>query len=280
MLYIYHCGDFCEIISLVIYEGLRDNGIECQLSRDVDGHRDDVWVLFCSFFDIIKWPSRYIVYQTEPLLKNYDPNGLYMKFLRQASQVWEYSKANLPIYESVNKNVIYLPFRYSKCLETWNDGKKRQSDQVFPLVDVSFLGHSNDYRRSIISQLKNDGINVVNAKETYGEIFGSQREEHLKNSKISLILHKCEEHQAFPQDISRIFTFGAKRYFMISETTEDCAVKSLIQCPLNELSAKIQQYLKDDRRRQRNVDRVYNEIISMRMADEFAKNMNFIKVLL
>lgn len=279
MLYIFHCGDFCEIISLVLFEALKENGIQCELSRDISGHPDDTWLLFCFFFDIIKWPKKYIVYQTEPMLKAYSSDNLYIKFLRGASQIWEYSQYNLPFLKTLSNDVIYMPFRYAHCLETWNEpGGKIEGGQPPAKPQVYFIGHPTDYRKKIIEKLRKEGLEVVFPAEKQLLVFGQEREKQIKNAKVNLVLHNNERYSPFPQDISRIFTFGAKRCFMISEPIGECAVKSLIQCQVDELPQKIKFYLLDENLRKENAEALYQEIRTMTMASEIQKNRNHLKI--
>ncbi len=268
MLYIYHCGDFCEIISLVLFEALTTNGIQCQLSRDVKSHPHDLWLLFCYFHDLLILPTNYLVYQTEPMLKNYDPNSQYLRFLKGSRQIWEYSKANHSFYDNFHSNVLYIPFRYAKCLETWNQPKLKSL--LSPSIDVCFIGYLTDYRKQILSDLQTQGLNVL----ILNSVFGREREAHLQKVKVHIILHNNSGYYQYPQDISRIFPFGAKRYFMVSEPIGECPIKSLIQCPVNQLGSVIKLYLQNDVYRQYNIEQVYNEVNQLPMSKIIKKVIN------
>ena len=267
-IFIYHCHNFCEIISLVIYEALRDNEISCQLSRDVENHPDDIWILFCHWFDRYKKPKRYIVYQTEPTIYNYHKDTPYLKFLFESSQIWEYSRQNMPFLQKFYKGeVFYLPFRYAKCLETWNEPC---GSLEIPMTDVYFIGNMTGDRQEIIKTLQEHGIQITYPLQ---QIWGKEREKQVKNARINLILHAYKRYRSFPQDISRIFPFGAKRCFMISELIDDCEIHSLIQCPSEQLPEKINFYLQNESYREQNIEQLYREIRSLTMANEIKRIM-------
>lgn len=267
MIYIYHCPDFNEIISLVLYDSLIENGIECILNRDIDNHLDELWILTVSFFDIIKWPKRYIVYQTEYFLNI--QNELYIKFIKNSIQIWEYSKLNLEYLKTIHNNVIYIPFGYSKSLEIWNDISK---ENINIKNDVFFLGPETSYRNKIINNLIKDNISVTYFKNL---VFGKERERLIASSKICLVIHK-EENTPFTQDISRIYPFGAKKIFQICENIEEKNIKSVIYCPIQDLSKKIKYYLENDEERKKNINEVYNEIILNKMSDTIKNNLNLL----
>ena len=269
MIYIYHCGDWFEIISLVLYEGLQNNNIPCQLSRDLAGHPDDTWLLFEWFFNLIPWPKKYIVYQVAPMLSRYGRGSqdLYIKMLRGAIQIWEYSKLNLSFYTNDNfkQPIIYLPFRYTLCLETWNGGTLSTLDcDEKPIVDVFFNGFKTAYREGVIAKLRAAGLNVLCS---YGDIDIKKRDIIAQKAKVNLILHKESHLNQFPQDISRIFPLGAKHCFLISEPIGECPIQSLIQCPIEKLIETILFFIKNEDHRQKNIEQVYQEIKSKTMSD-------------
>ena len=134
-----------------------------------------------------------------------------------------------------------------------------------------FIGHPTQYRKEIINNLKRDGVQVNFVGETKS-VHGPEREKVIKNAKINLVLHNNQLYRPYPQDISRIFTCGAKHCFMISEPIGDCPIQSLVQCELDQLSDTIKMYLADPVKRQQNVDDVYKEIRLLTMAAEISKN--------
>lgn len=276
MFYIFRCGDWFEIISLVICESLRENNIPCELSNDINGHPNDTWILFEWFYNFIKWPKKYIVYQVAPNLAiqySKDNENLYIKMLRGAFQIWEYSKQNLLYYINNNYHqpIIYLPFRYAKCLETWNYGmSKIVFEKNEPVVDVFFNGFYTAYREKILIKLREAGLNVLS---NYGNINVKNRDIVARKAKVNLILHKEGYLYNFPQDISRIFPLGSKRCFLISETIGECNIESLIQCPAEKLTETILFYINNEDKRQANIENVYQEIKLNKMADMICTNI-------
>lgn len=268
MLYIYHCPDFFNIISLVMYEALQANDIPCILSREVNHFPDETWLLFNAMYDCIKKPKKYIVYQTEPVTSK----GSYYDFVCGAIQVWDYSLRGYNFFSLVHNNVIYLPFRYAKCLETWNDDDKYIYNE--PSDDVLFIGFNTDYRTSVINNIRSQGIKV---NYVSGLGVSPLREKLIRNAKINLILQKTPDHYGYSQDIARLFPTGSKRAFMISVQLGECPLSSLVQCSIDELSEKIKYYLNNEDARKKNIEDVYQEIKSLTMANEIKKNMENIK---
>lgn len=263
MIRVFHCGDFAEIISLVIYESLKSCGIECTLSRDVNSFPDDLWILFCYKHGKYNIPTKYIVYQTEPAIQN--THGPYLDFLKNAYMVWEYSLLNI---QNCNmfKNHIHVPFRYSPCLENWNN----VSDSVDKDIDVLFIGHMTNYRKEIIGMLKNQGIEIC-----CPHVFKKEREMMIKRAKINLVLHANHRNQKYPQDISRIFTLGSKKGFIISEPLEGCIIESIIQTSIPKMAETIKYYLSNEEQRLKITEMVYNEVVSHRMDDIIKDTIDF-----
>lgn len=250
-----------EIISLVIFESLKDAGYDCILSRDVGGNMDKLWIFTISRFDLIPRPKKYIFYQTEPKTMI----GTVLKdFIAGASQVWEYCDNNMEFVTQINKNTIYMPFRYTKCLETWdsiNDVEKK--------TDILFIGHMTEYRKNILNELKKH----VDVKIIPDGVFGKERELEIKQSKILLVLNRFIDCAEYPQDISRIFIHGSKKDFMIcykyvNKISENIVCVENIQ----ELADKIKFFLENDIERNNNTELVYQQISNMKMVNVINDN--------
>lgn len=261
-IYIFRCSHFFEIISLVIYESLTKLGFKCVLSREVNNNTDKIWILFNSFYSKYTLPDTYIVYQTEPNISEYPKDHTYLDFLKRSSQIWEYSQYNIDFLKSVHNDVLYIPFGYSPCLETWNGVHNMTKN-----IDVYFLGPLSGHRRNILNSIKH-----VNLKHDH-EVFGIEREKKISSSKINLILQK-QPNSIFTQDISRVFPLGAKKQFMISEKINDTLIDSVIQCDIKDLNDRIRYYLNNEDERKKNIENVYNEILDNAMSDTFQKNIN------
>ena len=265
MLYIFHGLDFMEIVSLVLMKSLEDNKIECVLSRDVENNKDKTWLFNISLFDKINWPDKYIVYQTEPFFMI---GHLYKQFLNGALQVWEYDLENINSIKLINNNTIYMPFRYHNFIESWY----RNDSIIEKDIDVSFIGYITPYRQMIINELKKRNINVI-----IGGGFQFNRDRFIKRSKINLVLNRVGDFSTFPQDISRYFILGPKKDFMLCYTNKGCCVENIIQSEnFDDLVDKINYYLKNDFERNENVEKVYNEVINMKMSDVIKENINLL----
>lgn len=271
IIYIFHCPNFFEIISLNLKLALEKLGFKCQLARDVKKRHEMLWVLFVARYDLIldKLPLNYIVYQTEPLIGQYPTEHTYIQFLRGATQIWEYSQSNMDFLRSIHKSVFYVPFRYTSYLETWNEPTEPYN--VFnvhanddPQQPICFLGHKTDYRQKVIQQLRQRGINI----NWPDGVFGQSREQLLKSYAIHLVLPSQEHYKDCPQDISRIFPLGAKRHFMISQTIGECPIKSLVQCSIEHMVDQIVLYATHPTWRYRQIELVYQEIKMLHMSDQ------------
>lgn len=251
-----------EIISLVLYESLTNCGIECVLSRDVGNNMDKLWIFTISRFDLIPVPQRYIFYQTEP--KTMIGTKL-RDFISNAIQVWEYCDNNLEFVTTINKNTIYMPFRYTECLETWN-----KINSFEKKTDILFIGHITEYRKSILNELKNH----FDIKIIPDMVFGQEREIEIKQSKIILVLNRFEDYSLYPQDISRVFIHGSKKDFFICYKYIN-TISEHINCSntIEQLIENIHFFIKNDDKRQENTDFIYSDIIKMKMTEIIDKNM-------
>lgn len=269
MIYIYITCDFHEIISLVIYEVLTSLNIKCCLSQDLNNNQDKLWIFTESYFNLLKWPKRYIVYQVAPLNI---VSQEYINFIKGAFQVWEYSDINLETTKSLNNNTLYIPFRYSKCIEKWHNIDEIPEKDI----DILFIGYVTEYRESIFNELNKRNINIIIAPPCS---FKKNRELLIKRSKIQLILSRCEDFSKYNQDISRIIIHSSRKDFCICYKIKDCCIKSMIQInDFDDLIDKINYYCNNENERNENINNVYNEVLNMKMEDIFKYNINNIPI--
>jgi hypothetical protein len=257
---VYHCGNFCEIISLVIHESLKNLGYEPKLTKKIDKYPNDTWILFCYHHDIIfnRLPKKYIVYQTEPDFRAYTDDSMYKKFVLGARHIWEYSDVNMKsLCENTSQPLIsYVPFGYSRILESWNQFGLKIKKSIDMRYDLAFVGFMTPYRRQIIVKLQRH-FNVFASDNIWGRELSALQ----GNARIHLILAKSPEYRVFTQDISRVFPLGSKKCFILSELIPS-RINAVVKCDADsdDLIDTIKKYLANDTLRINCINTVYSEI--------------------
>jgi hypothetical protein len=213
----HHAGIFGELIEL-LSEGLQELGATVRQSTNrFDAEQLNVVVGHIAFlqkpvYELIGGSAgRYVIFQTEALdaqagFAAWFP--FYLEFLRQASQVWDYSEKNLQFLAARGcRNGRYVPLGYSRRLE-------RVVHSPVKDIDVFFYGAINVRRRRILDALADRGVRV---KAAFG-LYGPQRDQYIARSKIVLNLHQFATTQLEQVRISYLLN---NRCFVISESAED-----------------------------------------------------------
>ncbi len=125
---------------------------------------------------------RYIAYQLEQLS---DDPGMFPaereRILRDAEEVWDYSRLNISFLSTKSIHARYVPIGYHPVLR-----RIRHSPECD--IDVLFYGSVNERRRRVLEKLAADGIQVRTA---YG-VYGAQRDELISRAKLVLNIHHYE----------------------------------------------------------------------------------------
>lgn len=153
--------------------------------------------------------SPYVVFQMEALHERagFAPDrALYLQFLTQASQVWDYAPENLPFLEAHGcRNTQYVPLGYSKRLERIEHAPLKD-------IDVLFYGTVTPRRQRVVELLRARGVGV---EAVTG--YGPQRDAAIARSKIVLNLHQFETTQLEQVRISYLLN---NRCFVVSESAQ------------------------------------------------------------
>jgi len=184
------CGPiFCELID-ILYDSLEQLGVEVsRTTNNFIGQSINVFVGSTLFFpesffrQIQETGMPYIVFQLEALDQNlgfFRNNTAYLKFLRGALQVWDYSETNVQFLSDRSiTHARHIPIGYSPGLE------KILHDQAKE-IDVLFYGAMSPRRRKIMMELRGRTIKV---KYLFG-VYGSERDITIGKSKIVINIHQ------------------------------------------------------------------------------------------
>jgi hypothetical protein len=153
--------------------------------------------------------SPYVVFQMEALNERagFAPDrALYLQFLTQALQVWDYAPENLPFLEAHGcRSTQYVPLGYSKRLE-------RIVHAPLKDIDVLFYGTGTPRRQHVVETLRDRGAGIETVTG-----YGPRRDEAIARSKIVLNLHQFETTQLEQVRLSYLLN---NRCFVVSESAE------------------------------------------------------------
>lgn len=125
-------------------------------------------------------PKTYIVYQFEQTSTSPWFTDRYMTILRNAYQVWDYSKVNIKwLTEQDITTCVHVPYCYSDVLDYY----RSDDDQA---IDVLFYGAMNERRERILKAISAKGLKVVVCTKPF---YGIERDELNCKAKIVLNIH-------------------------------------------------------------------------------------------
>ena len=177
-----------------INQALRELGFNSNITSNVIYNDPDVTdiIFACQFLNDeskARLNERSILVNMEPLeswtkLREGNYNCWFHRILYLSSkcQVWDYSKKNLPFYNSLglwHPKYLRLGYNPELCRIPENPNKD---------IDVLFYGSFTPRRSFIIDKLKERGVNVVGLYD----VFGEQLDQYIARAKIVLNLHANE----------------------------------------------------------------------------------------
>jgi hypothetical protein len=177
----------------------------------------DLWIGFFNQVPLEFLPKNHIFINAEPLNVKDDWNDVAHGFeaMRNAREVWDYSRSNAEYLERLAVPFHFVPFGYAPYYETifqkHSAGKKLQQD-----IDVLFCGGLNERRERIINELAQRGMSVHVASRT-NSAYGEKLDTLLARSKIVLGIHRFEEPQAQIADLARVDHALSNRLFVVHE---------------------------------------------------------------
>jgi predicted O-methyltransferase YrrM len=202
----------------------------------------------------------YIPFQMEQLpIYNFDlaENNGYMRLLKGAAMIWDFSLTNLEYLNSIGiNNVLYLPFGYHHKMKIINFDKEKT-------IDILFYGELNLKRAAILNNLAEKGYRVV-ALEF---VFGEERNQYIEKAKIILNISRYSNNLLEEHRLSFLLNNGC---FVISEPVENMKTNeyrdSIVFCNYNKIIETCEYYLKPE-----------NETLRKQISKRGYKNFSKIK---
>ncbi len=206
-------------------------------------------------------PPKYIIYNLEPINSRMN-NKKYIDKIKNATQVWEYSQANMERIALINKNVIYQPFLYSpymKQLYNTVDVHNAKKD-----IDVLFYGLMSQRRKRIIEELKQRNINVYcpNYPE-HKPVWGQEKYDLINRSKIVINIHYHENKKDQTNDLLRIMFLLANQVCVIQEETIDKDIDDKLEdiiVPYEKIVLKCQELLSNQEKLKQHSEKMYETV--------------------
>ena len=166
-----------------------------------------------------KMPKKYIVYQLEQTgqdnLSTKDGtnnwfNKSYIKKLKSATSVWDYSLRNVQNLKSYGIHAMYVPLIYMSTLDTIPRLPEQEKT-----IDVLFYGSINQRRKKIYQDFMSMG---VKAEFYWNNLWTDELKEKISKAKIVLNIHFYPNPILETSRLSYLIGNGA---FVISEHSKD-----------------------------------------------------------
>jgi len=215
MLYIYFDNITFADLAQGLLSCLKSIGIIAQLTNKInDVNFMDLYIVFgMNDFNSQVIPHNYIVYQLEQTTGQDQSQWFsttYLKYLKGAIEVWDYSLVNYQHLKKLEVSKIkYVPLQYMPCLNEVKHYDWQDKD-----IDVLFYGSMNDRRQSIIQQLIDKGVNVVSKSHLWKD----ERSQLIARSKLILNIHYYE-HSIL--ETARVSYLLSNNCSVVSETGQD-----------------------------------------------------------
>lgn len=233
-----HSLCFQEIALLLKYS-LNSIGISCDIrfNRLADDRINIILGYHLLRFDKSLLGYRYVPYQLEQLSslkQRYEEEGWYfeniMRILKNAHEVWDYSRENIDFFKGLDIYPRYLPVGYHERLE--RIAHKPDKD-----IDILFYGSIEERRRAILDSLKG------RVKVLFG-VYGKKRDRFIARSRIILNIHHYSTEILEVVRISYLLNNGC---FIVSETSSINPYQSTGMCMVSyeNLRETCQYYLKN-----------------------------------
>lgn len=212
----------------------------------------------------------YIPFQLEQLQLFTYSHECYMRLLKSAKSIWDYSEINVKYLNSINfNNVLFLPFGFHPKMEVLDFNKEKN-------IDILFFGVTSDRRKYILDELVKKGYKVVSLAGLYGR----ERDSYIEKSKIILNIH-IKENCLFEEH--RVSFLINNRCFVISEKIdyfkENYYGDGIIFCDYDKLIETCEFYLKSENADLRKIiaEKGYKEFSRNKMVDNLKKVLNLMK---
>ena len=211
MIYIYWNHSAFEDIVQGLSEAIQDLGFQVEIiSKIIDPSYSDLYIMFGLNKYQGPLPPKYIAYQLEQTGENLGRNWFkkkYIKLLRNAVSVWDYSIKNIQNLKQYGiRGVEYVPFAYMLCLDNISRVPESEKD-----IDVLFYGSSSIRRENIMTKLKEKGLKIYFGGNN---LWGEKRNQLISRSKIVLNIHYYKEPILETTRLSHLIT---NQSFVISE---------------------------------------------------------------
>ena len=212
MLYIYYNHlTFADLVR-GLAEALRTRQIVVEVTTQIKPNNFmDLYIIFgMNDFNSPVTPHNYIVYQLEQTTGQ-DQSGwfspTYLKYLKEAIEVWDYSVVNYQNLQKLGiKKVRYVPLQYMPIL--------KEIQPVPKEIDLLFYGLLNQRRQDLLDQLTQKGLKVVVKSHLWNE----ERSGLIAKSKVILNLHYYD-HSIL--ETTRLSYLLSNRCVVVSEKSHD-----------------------------------------------------------
>jgi len=191
------------------------NHIKCEITNIIKNNNFlDLYIIF-GMNDFVSQiiPNNYIVYQLEQTSSKNESNWFsetYLKYLRNAIEVWDYSLINYQNLKKLDINKVrYVPLQYMKSVDTISQYSNTQKN-----IDVLFYGSINSRRQLIIDQLTEKGLNVM----VKTNLWNDERAQFISKSKLIINIHYYQ-HSII--ESARLSYLLSNRAIIVSETSCD-----------------------------------------------------------
>lgn len=186
-------------------------GNKVQIKYNTIGDEKDIYIILGAHRYEIPISNKVIIVQTEQIDSKWFTSS-YIKKLKESMFVWDFSPRNvIELRKRYNLPVYYLPMRIPLSVFL-NDPWIVSED-----IDVLFFGAFHK-RRKLFEEKIRTSLKLKKVFFRYNDLFGNEREDLIKRSKIVLNIHYWKNSSL---ETHRIENLCSKGKCVISERSSD-----------------------------------------------------------
>ena len=233
----------------------------------------DLWIGFWNEYRTDYMPANYIFFNGEQLsMPHWSSDDNWARGMRNAIEVWDYSRSNEQYVTPLGVPFRYVPFGYAPFYEESfranTAGKSLVED-----IDVLFVGQLTERRRLILERLQQRGVQVHSVTRD-NPAHGGKLDELLARARIVLNIYSYDDPNGKLADYARLDHLLANRRFVVQERpssigNDPALERKVTTCAYDELADTCVRMLAQPGERRRRAEAAYQWFTSECALDSF-----------
>jgi hypothetical protein len=233
----------------------------------------DLWIGFWNEYRTDYIPRDYFFVNGEQLdLPHWRDDESWIRGLRGAIEVWDYSKSNERHVAALGVPYRHVPFGYAPFYEE-DFQRNIRGKSLSEDIDVLFVGTLTPRRQGMIDRLQSSGAKIYTVTRD-NPAHGAKLDELYARAKITLVVYSYDDPAGQLADFARLDHLLSNRRYLIQETPSplgrDAALEGHVTTvPYDEIANACVRMLAQPEERRRIADAAYQWFRSERALDDF-----------